>query len=74
MFGVIKWLALLPGGAVAVVQRCGLGVVEAVSPPLGEDLCLAIIKILVDGTRELRCYGGEAPASVSHCFSTAHGQ
>lgn len=72
MFGVIKWFALLPGGAVAVVQRGGLGVVEAVSPLLGEDLRLAVIKILVDGARELRCYGGEASASVSHCFSTAH--
>lgn len=72
MFGVIKWLVFSPGGAVAVVQCCGLGVVEAVSLLLGEDLSLAIIKILVDGTRELRCYGGEASASVSHCFSTVH--
>lgn len=51
MFGVIKQLVLSPGGAGAVVQRCGLGVVEAVSPLPGEDLSLAIIKILVDGTR-----------------------
>lgn len=72
MFGVIKWLVLLPGGAVAVVQCGGLCVVEAISPLLGEDLSLAIIKILVDGTGELRCYGGETSASVSHCFSTVH--
>lgn len=40
----------LPVGAVAVVQRRELWVVEAISRLLGKDLVPALIKIPVDGT------------------------
>lgn len=46
--------ASLPGGTVAVVQRRGLLVLDAVPRLLGQDLVLALIEILVDGTGQLR--------------------
>lgn len=44
----------LPGGTVAVVQRRGLLVLDAVPRLLGQDLVLALVEILVDGTGQLR--------------------
>lgn len=46
--------ASLPGGTVAVVQRRGLLVLDAVPRLLGQDLVLALVEILVDGTGQLR--------------------
>lgn len=44
----------LPGGTVAVVQRRGLLVLDAVPGLLGQDLVPALVEILVDGTGQLR--------------------
>lgn len=53
---------VLPGRTVAVVQCCGLCVVEAVSPLLGKDFGVAFIQVFVDRTQQLHFCEEEASA------------
>lgn len=54
---------MVPAGTVAVIQRGGVGVVEAESILQGGDLGPALVQVSVERTCLLHSCGGETPLS-----------